>query len=188
MNQMLNSTKNEQGSVLVVALVMLVLLTLIGISVTTTSDIDIQIAKNEQQYVKEFYVADSAWRQGIEWLDSQSLNPPLINTGLFLDGTAGDALNVRNYGGDSDPNNSFEDNTEDGTLDVGTRQIDYWYKIAYPDQAAMSGTPASSLTGAERVMASGFIRYDFVITASTGPENPQIITVNVSKFYPEEVY
>jgi Tfp pilus assembly protein PilX len=188
MKQMINSTKNEQGSVLVIALVILVLLTLMGISVTTTSDIDIQIAKNEQEYVEEFYVADSAWRQGIEWLDSQSMNPPLINTGLFLGGSAGDALNVRNYGGGSDPNNNFEDDTEDGTLSVGTRQINYWYKIAYPTQAAMSGTPASSLTGAERVLASGFIRYDFVITAITGPQNPKTITVTVSKFYPEETY
>jgi Tfp pilus assembly protein PilX len=187
MNKMINPLRNEQGQIMVIALVILVLLTLIGISITTTSDIDIQIAKNEQQYVKAFYVADSAWRQGVEWLDSQSAKPSLINTGLFLGGATGDSLNVRNYGGGENGvlNNDFQDGTQDGTLGVGASRINYWYSIRYLNEQAISGTPASSISGAARVALSGFSLHDFVITASAGPQNPGV-TVTVSKLYPEE--
>ena len=42
--------KNEDGSVLVLALIMLVLLTLIGISATTTSMLETRISGNERVY------------------------------------------------------------------------------------------------------------------------------------------
>jgi hypothetical protein len=50
---------SEQGSVLVVALVILVLLTIIGISATTTTNIETQIAGNEKSQKIAFYSADS---------------------------------------------------------------------------------------------------------------------------------
>ncbi|MBN1626081.1 MAG: hypothetical protein JW944_06105 [Deltaproteobacteria bacterium] len=49
----------EQGSVMVVALVILVLLTIIGISATTTTNIETQIAGNEKVQKIAFYTADS---------------------------------------------------------------------------------------------------------------------------------
>ncbi len=44
---MQRSLINEEGSILIVALVLLVLLTLMGISATTLTDIELQIAGNE---------------------------------------------------------------------------------------------------------------------------------------------
>jgi Tfp pilus assembly protein PilX len=188
MDHIINPIRNEQGSVIVVALVVLVLLTLMGISVTTTSDIDIQIAKNEQDYVKEFLVADSAWRQGIEWLDDLSARPALKNPSLYTSGATGtDFLNVRNYGNGNNGqlNNNFQPGTQDGSLNVGSTQINYWYKIRYLDAQAMTGTPASSLSGQERIQMTGYTRHDFVITASTGTQNPAV-TVTVFKYFPDE--
>jgi Tfp pilus assembly protein PilX len=52
--------KNESGSVLVIALIMLVLLTVLGITATSTSNIELQIANNERNYKKAFYVANAA--------------------------------------------------------------------------------------------------------------------------------
>ena len=49
----------EEGSVLIVALLILVVLTMIGISSTTTTEIEIQIAGNEQFHRIAFYGADS---------------------------------------------------------------------------------------------------------------------------------
>lgn len=51
--------KNQDGSVLVIALLMLVFLTLIGIASSTNTQIEIQIAGNERSYNVAFNVADS---------------------------------------------------------------------------------------------------------------------------------
>ena len=52
--------RNEDGSVLVIALIMIVLLTLLGISATTTSQIEIQITENEKSHQIAFYAAEAA--------------------------------------------------------------------------------------------------------------------------------
>jgi type IV pilus assembly protein PilX len=51
--------KDEQGTILVVALIMLTLLTLIGISASTTSQIEIQISGNDKQHKAIFYAAEA---------------------------------------------------------------------------------------------------------------------------------
>jgi len=78
---------NENGSVIVLALIMLVLLTLLGMAVTRTSSIEVQIASNDQQAVDYLYKAESADHYTIE----------LSNTWLtdaFLTTTA-NAANIR---------------------------------------------------------------------------------------------
>jgi len=50
---------NESGSVLVVALIMLVLLTVLGITATSTSNIELQIANNERNYKRAFFIANA---------------------------------------------------------------------------------------------------------------------------------
>ena len=59
MKLLINHAKNEDGSVLIVALLILVFLTIIGISATTTTNIEIQIAGNEKFHKIAFYHADS---------------------------------------------------------------------------------------------------------------------------------
>ena len=55
----ISKLKNEDGSILIVALVLLVLLTLIGISVSTTSEIETRIAGNEMRYKRNLYSAEA---------------------------------------------------------------------------------------------------------------------------------
>ena len=50
---------NEQGSIMIVALIMLALLTLIGISASTTTEFETQIAGNEKFHKTAFYNAES---------------------------------------------------------------------------------------------------------------------------------
>jgi Tfp pilus assembly protein PilX len=44
--------RNEEGSVIVLSMILLVLLTILGISVTRTSSIEVQIASNESQAIQ----------------------------------------------------------------------------------------------------------------------------------------
>jgi hypothetical protein len=59
MKSLINIANNEDGSVLVIALLILVFLTIIGISATTTTNIELQIAGNEKFHKIAFYHADS---------------------------------------------------------------------------------------------------------------------------------
>jgi Tfp pilus assembly protein PilX len=52
--------QNEDGSVLVIAIIMLVLLTALGLSATTTSTVEIQIAGNQRKYKDSLYRAEAA--------------------------------------------------------------------------------------------------------------------------------
>jgi Tfp pilus assembly protein PilX len=58
--------KNQEGSVIVLALVLLVLLTILGISATRTSTIEVQIAANERQAVQSLYQAESGSYYALE--------------------------------------------------------------------------------------------------------------------------
>ena len=62
--------KSEDGSVLVIAMIMLVLLTLIGISAITTSTIEVQISANERIYKMNLCVAEGASMECIQRLEN----------------------------------------------------------------------------------------------------------------------
>jgi hypothetical protein len=68
---------NENGSVVVLALIMVVLLSLLGMAVTRTSSIDVQVSSNETQAVHDLYQAESADNYALEttgtWMTSDFL-------------------------------------------------------------------------------------------------------------------
>lgn len=66
--------KNEDGSVLVVALIILVVLTLLGIAVTTTTEIETQIAGNEKVHKRTFYIAEATAMQCAQGLETVALS------------------------------------------------------------------------------------------------------------------
>lgn len=72
--------KNEDGSIMVLALIILVLLTLMGISATTTSTIEVQIAGNARQIVEDFYIAEAGVHTALE-TRSTWLTPAFLNDG-----------------------------------------------------------------------------------------------------------
>lgn len=59
---------NEEGFVLVVALVFLVLLSLLGVSTLSMTEIESQIASNDRQEKQLFYGIESGCRRGGQWL------------------------------------------------------------------------------------------------------------------------
>ena len=72
----ISKVNNEDGSVLIGALIMLVLLTLIGISATTTSTIENKIAGNERVYKRNLYSAEAAVMQCAQKMEQTTLQNP----------------------------------------------------------------------------------------------------------------
>jgi len=54
-----NLPTNERGSILVIVLLILALVTIMGISANTSTEIEIQVARNDRFYKEAFYNADS---------------------------------------------------------------------------------------------------------------------------------
>ena len=69
MKQLKLSVCNENGSVLLISVVILMLLTLLGIFVITTSTIEIQIAVNDKWHKMAFYNADGGVEASKELLE-----------------------------------------------------------------------------------------------------------------------
>ena len=73
--------RNEDGAVLVVALMMLVLLTILGISISSTSEVELQIAGNEMRYKENLYGAEAAAIECAQFMeqtaDSVGIDPSI---------------------------------------------------------------------------------------------------------------
>jgi hypothetical protein len=155
---LLDIVKSEDGSAILVALLILVMLTIFGISSNSNSNIDIQIVRSERDYVQEFYVADSGWKDGANWLDGMSNPPFIVNaTGQI----------VRNFGNQpaGSPDNIFPDGTQDNTISG----VPYWYRATYNSDAAVPG--------------SGPEYRSFVYTVTSNANKIQEIDVFLSKIY-----
>ena len=120
MNFLSSIQSDEKGSVLIVAVLVLFILTLMGLAATTTTTIDLQITQSERDYVQGFYVADSGWKEGGNWLKGMAGAPARVNS-------AGEI--VRNFGNGAQDveNNDFPGGTQDGIIN-GTP---YWYRVTY---------------------------------------------------------
>ena len=84
-------TKNEEGSVMVVALLILILLTIIGIASTTTTQIETQIAGNDKTYRINLYRAEAAGMVALQGLDDGSTAALKSLTYTWLHGGLPDA-------------------------------------------------------------------------------------------------
>jgi hypothetical protein len=106
---------NENGSVIVLALIMLVLLTLLGMAVTRTSSIEVQIASNDSRAADNLYKAESADHYAIELT-----NTWMTDAFLLLADTAAYAVSPDLDGdGNSDVNLDIDgDGRNDFTFEI----------------------------------------------------------------------
>jgi Tfp pilus assembly protein PilX len=95
--------KNEDGSVLVLALVMLVLLTLLGIAASRTSSIEIQVSGNDTIYKQNLYMAEAGAMEAAQELEDTDLetSPPAW---LHAIGTLDEDTNIPDAGFWTDAN------------------------------------------------------------------------------------
>jgi len=70
--------KNENGSVIILAMIFLVLLTIIGMSAVDTSIIEVQISGNDVRYKTNFYRAESAAMECAQIIETET-NPQFLH-------------------------------------------------------------------------------------------------------------
>lgn len=107
---------NEDGSVIVIAMIMMVLLTLLGISATMTSNIEIQIAGNDMIYKQNLYMAEAGAMeaaQNLENIDLETNSPP------WLIGTVDEDIDIP----DEDFWNDNSQQSSDPNLQNNTRML-----------------------------------------------------------------
>ena len=66
------STGNEQGSVLILALILMSVISILAVTSVTMTSTEFKIVRNERIYQDNFYRAESAARQGIQTLEEAS--------------------------------------------------------------------------------------------------------------------
>jgi Tfp pilus assembly protein PilX len=69
---LLTNKKNshQEGSIVIVALVLLVLVTLMGVSITQITSVEMRIAGNERDYKRVFYLAEAAAMEALQRLEN----------------------------------------------------------------------------------------------------------------------
>lgn len=160
MAQVSSILKTQDGSALVIALMMLALLTVIGIAATTTSEIGVRIANNDRLYQRDFYVADGGWKDAAMWLNAKAGPPPRVSSSP-VDPT------VKYFGTlttDMDPK-LLPAGTEDNSIGG----VPYWYKVAYVSKSVVPG--------------SGKKYKRFKYHAVSSANRTQRVAVNLSKIY-----
>jgi len=76
MKKMISNLNNEEGSVIIMALIVLVALTMIGIISTDNTVVELQIVRNETVYRQNFYRAESAGIEGVQVMEDSNLTVP----------------------------------------------------------------------------------------------------------------
>ncbi len=118
--------KNENGSVIVIALLILIVLTIIGLTATSNSRMELNVTRNSQIYKRDFYAADSGWRHSAMWLDRFDVFYPPIK----LDG-----FTVKFAGNDDVANDTldpaFPAGTDDSNIAASSNLNPYWFKIEH---------------------------------------------------------
>jgi hypothetical protein len=69
MNQPIRMLNNEDGIVMIAAVMMLALLTIIGLSASRTSNIEMQIANNTMEHTRTFYAAEAGLAHAMKMLE-----------------------------------------------------------------------------------------------------------------------
>jgi hypothetical protein len=71
---------NENGSALVISVLILMLLTFLGIAATNTTSIETYIAGNEKIYKQNFYMAEGAMQEAIQRIENETIADQLRGT------------------------------------------------------------------------------------------------------------
>jgi Tfp pilus assembly protein PilX len=153
-------SKDQKGTAFLIAMLFMILFTLMGTFALMTINIELQIAANEKNYLKEFYVTDSGWKEIAAWLNTRAIPPPKINKS-FEDNVVKDFGNVEN----GMINNTFSQGSEDGEI-LG---IPYWNKVEYISDTVAVGS------------GKDYRKFNFKVKSNAGGR--QEIEVTMFKIY-----
>jgi hypothetical protein len=95
--------KNENGSVLIITLIILVALTFLGITSTRMSSIDLLISGNMKTYTQNLYNAEAAAYHAVQAMEFTDLegSPPSWVSNTLGDVTEADVMDDANWDNDS---------------------------------------------------------------------------------------
>ena len=140
MHKTISILKNEEGSVIVIALLILVLLTIIGISGTNTTVTELGIVRNEAIYKQNFFRAEAAAVNAAQLLEDED-NATLLRDLPY--GPYGQGINrwLRNDFNDlPDPGNIASDANWDDGIDFSEEAIDSDNRYLAFHQGVASGS------------------------------------------------
>ena len=150
MKRLKRSVCNENGSVLLISVVILMLLTVLGIFATTTSTIEVQIAGNDKWHKMAFYAADGGTEAGIALLEENIFSAGFNDddgSGNFINGDiSGSSLNFYMLDEPSDPNPSDSNRVAFMPVGYGNQ----------PHTNLLIGGNTSLSTGSAMQMAAGY--------------------------------
>ena len=163
MKQLKLSVCNQNGSVLLISVVILMLLTLLGIFATTTSTIEIQIAGNDKWHKMAFYNADGgveASKELIEQnIEQRGFTGDVGNVGIYTSNFFSKPDIGNNIPSDDDDGDDTDDDDDDGrdisiprTLSFG----DPGYDPNIPHTNILIGGNTSLSTGSALQMIAGY--------------------------------
>jgi len=129
MQRIISNLNNEEGSAIVMALIVLAMLTIIGIVSTSDTVFDLQIVRNEAIYRRNFYRAESAIVEAGQRLEKSDAGDSLpISTSytwLSNASTAPDLADMASWKDTADPpnweNRSEASNNMDDPADTSAR-------------------------------------------------------------------
>lgn len=76
---LLKTLSDEQGSVLVISLLVLVVLAMLGVVASNMSITEMQSSSNERSYNQSFYAAESGWQEPVAMLNSLGDDAPVAD-------------------------------------------------------------------------------------------------------------
>ena len=142
----IDKLKQEEGSVLVLALIIMVLLTMMGIWGTTTTETEMRIARNESFYKIAFFNADSGVYTTPKLIsaavDGGSGDPDLSGTGMTYVGASGTFFNEIMGYDTADTDNEINFSLGNQTVDVDVSRL---------GQEILAGAGAEFGAGAEGI-------------------------------------
>ena len=120
MKKMISNLNNEEGSVIIMALIVLVVLTMIGIVSTDNTVVELQIVRNETIYRQNFYKAESAVIDGAQVMEDSTLTVPPSLPWIQKLATAPDMEDIINWKDNADPPNWLPVSTPSNNMDNPT--------------------------------------------------------------------
>ena len=91
--------RNEEGSVIVLSMVLLVFLTILGLAATRTSSIEVQIASNDRHAVQNLYKAEAGDHYALE-ISNTWMTDNFLTTDETTASYAGDDIDLDSDGED----------------------------------------------------------------------------------------
>ena len=151
MKRFISNLNNEEGSAIVIALIILVLLTMIGISATDNTVIELQIVRNEAIYRQNFYKAEGAVIEAAQILEvssvADSLPPSTSYIWLKDSSTLDDMTVVGDWNAWEPDAQRLKDTDGDGKWEITIkveRDGEYRYQFIVDDEDWISD-PAAPL-------------------------------------------